>query len=107
MAWVIDDEDPEEVVAAHEAGHVVAAFAVGGEVVEATIDPPVEGKVGGAHTFSLPDRFAQLTDYSDGDTREIERFVRVTIAGPLAESWAVPGRDYAEALARNTSDNRS
>jgi hypothetical protein len=107
VGWSIDENDPDEVVAAHEAGHVVAALALAGEVFEATIDPPAAGKVGGAHTFALPERFQKLTSYTDEDVRLIGRFVQKTIAGPLAESWAVPGRDYAEALERNTSDAQS
>jgi hypothetical protein len=107
MAWPIDDDDQGEVVAAHGAGHIVAAFALGGEVFEATIDPAAEGKVGGAHTFALPRRFGELKSYSDEDVQQIARFFQKTIAGPVAESWAVPGRDYDEALVRNTSDDRS
>lgn len=67
-------------LAYHEAGHVVAALAVGRRVQVVTIDPLVSGPYGFA--FAAPVK-------GDGSPESLRHDLRITLAGHLAEAWAM------------------
>jgi ATP-dependent Zn protease len=101
-------EDPPEIIAAHEAGHLVVALALGRHAEYATIGSPKEGKAGGVRTFPLPKGLTKAQgSYTEDEEELIADHVRTMIGGPLAESMVAEDRSYEEALDLNARNEES
>lgn len=70
--------DEEEITAYHEAGHVVMALKLGGQIVHATLEPPNDDGL---------NRYGETVTSWRGLGRESHRMaeVAVSLAGPISE----------------------
>lgn len=103
-------DDPDDVVAFHEAGHAAASYLLRGFVGTVTIEPDTQ-HAGGTEVWVLSPplvdqngRIASKSAYTSDELADLEDAVKIGMAGPVAESLYWPHRTYAEVLARNGDD---
>jgi hypothetical protein len=104
-------QDPDDVVAHHEAGHAVASYVLRDFLGTVTIDSPDEMHAGGTKVWTLTpplvdDSGLVVTKdkYTENDLDDFEAAVVIATAGPLAETMYWTHRTYDEVLMQNKRD---
>lgn len=109
----VDLNDPEDVIAHHEAGHAVMSWILRSFVGAVTIEPDAR-HLGGTEVWVLApplvDEAGKIVEKDQYTAEELACFEDATMiaqAGPVAETIYWSNRTYDEVLMKNESDEAS